>query len=778
MQTCSSMNIATVTITRVTVTIKFNVHYLHSLLLLAAAAVAVVSNKIYKEALTKGYINTRNSVVVLTGAGGSGKTHVKEAISDRPPPSLRESTALSEDPITFSVIDASNGLWRVMNKEQQASMLASAMAAMAASKRISKTHPPPNAEFPPPPEAISLTPTCSSGTIPLPPPVSPPTLKPPPSHHNRPLSPQPRPCNDPHPVESYIRDRIRQVQPIVEKQYTHNLVYLFDTGGQPAFHAILPLFFPLVMFIMFVLKLSEKLDHHPKVHFFVRGRPVGTPYTSPLSHLEIAQHSFCAVQSQMLAQRHSCKGLPKMMIVGTHRDKERQSSESFREKNRKLSKILSPSFQEHLIYYSADENSLIFPLDAKHRKQKDCDDAAEIRRAITKATSAIESKQTPLSWHILELALRELAGKLGRGFLTRAECIAEAAKLDISEQVFDAALDHFVQLNSILYYRTVLTNLVFIEAQPLMQKMTELIQQTHSLRGQVPDIRTPIEGKWLKFRDQGIVSLDILESFPDGYLEGVFTAADLLQLMMHKLLISPIDPSSFFMPVLLPDLPPEEVDQHRVGPSSNIAALTILFPSNLVPTGLFCSLVSSLLSAATPPQLHLKANPSDPTRMECVASNCIKFSLDNDISLVLINAYSHLELHLSAALREDPAPLCLALKTNALTSIASATRALHFDELEPQCGFLCESDTPHAKVSVIPERYRLGRLVFGDPRQVKVDPPTHPARLCGPHGQYGWACSLDRDRIQGRLQRRHTVWLQDRKLAYGHDFRVCMYVRV
>ena len=723
----------------------------------------------YEEALAIGYINTRNSVVVLNGAGGSGKTHVKEAMRDRPPPSVRQSTVLSEDPITFSIIDASGGQWKVLNKKRQASMLASAMATMATPKQNDKMHPqstPPTDSAPPSPATDTIqTATSSSGALSFPPPTATPILEPvrsvPPTPPSPPLQPR---CTDahhdePHPVERYFVDRISRALAAVEEPYNYDLVYLFDTGGQPAFHAILPLFFPLVMFILFVLKLSEKLDHHPKVHFFVQGKPVGAPYTSPLSHLEIAQHSLSAVQSQMLAQQHSDKGFPKMMIVGTHRDMEWHCTESVQEKNRKLAEILSPSFKEHLIYRSAEGNSLIFPLDAKHRKQKDCEVAAEIRQAITMATSEIEIKQTPLSWHVLELALRELARKLGRGFLTRAECIAEALKLDISERVFDAALNHFIHLNTILYYRTVLPDLVFIQAQPLMQKITEIIQHTHALRGQVSDKRTPIQGKWLKFRDEGVVTLDILESFPDSYLKGVFTAADLVRLMEHKLLVSSIDQSSYFMPILLPDLSQEEVAKHRSGPNSAIAPLTILFPCDLVPVGLFCSLVSSLLSAAMPPQLRLKASPSDRALMECVASNCIKFSLYNDISLVLINAYSHLELHLSAPLREDPAPLCLTLKAKVLASIATATHALHFGDLEsPQCGFLCEASTPHAKVRMTPDRHWLGRRVFGDPRQVEVAPPTHPARLCGGHG---WACSLDRDRVHGKLEKRHIVWLQD-----------------
>ena len=737
----------------------------------ATAAAAAECTRIYEEALSKGYINTRNSVIVVTGANGSGKTHVREAISNRPPPPVRESTALSEDPITFSILDASDGNWRVMDMEQQARMLTVAMATWTALKRNEEVNPHPSilsdSTSPLLTKDTSPTVTSSSTAMQLPPHTATPTLEPvgpvlltAPSQHRPP--PQQTRCDKayhekPHPIKTDFLDRIGQTQSTEEKPYNYDLVYLFDTGGQPAFHAILPLFFPMIMFVIFVLKLSEKLGHHPVVNYFVHGKLIGASYTSPLSHLEIARHSFSTVQSQMLAQQHSGKGLPKMMVVGTHRDKEWHCSESIQEKNRKLSEILSSSFQEHLIYHSAEGKSLVFPLDAKHRKQKDCQVMAEIRQAITMATSAIESKRTPLSWHILELALRQLAGKLGRGFLTRTECITEATKLSISHQVLDAALDHFVHLNTILYYRTVLPNLVFILAQPLMQKMTELVQKTHALRGQVPNTRTPIDGKWFKFRDQGIVTLDILESFPDGYLEGIFTAADLVQLMEHKLLISLIDQSSYFMPVLLPDLSPEEVAQHRAGPDSAIAPLTILFPCNLVPTGLFCSLVSSLLSDTTIPQLRLRSKPSDRALVDCVASNCIKFSLpDNAGSAVLVNTHAHLELHLNTPSMEDPAPLCFKLKTKVLASIATAAHTLHFDEHKPQCGFLCESSTPHAKVRMTPERHWFDRLVLGDFREVEVDSPIHPAVLTKEHG---WVCSLD-DCICGQFQKRHTVWLQ------------------
>ena len=272
----------------------------------------------HNEALLKGY--THKSVVVMTGAGGIGKTHVKEAIGNNPPLSFREKISLSKDPI-ISIILASDSHRRVMDNDLQASMLASAMVSMVALKRKkSLTLLLSNFASTPPNKDASLTVTSSSDAM-------------------------------PHPVENDFLDLIDRVQDTDEEPCNHDLVYLFDTGGQPAFHAILPSFLPSLFPLM--LKLLGRLNHHPKVHFFVHGKPVGAPYMSPLSNLEIALHSLIAIQSQMLAQQSSGKSLSKMIIVGTHRIKEQHCSESILGKSRKS------SFKEHLIFHSAEGNSLI-----------------------------------------------------------------------------------------------------------------------------------------------------------------------------------------------------------------------------------------------------------------------------------------------------------------------------------------------------------------------------------------------------------------------------------
>jgi len=63
-------------------------------------------------------------------------------------------------------------------------------------------------------------------------------------------------------------------------------LYFLDSGGQPQFHELLPSFVPNLSVILFVLKLSEKLSHIPKVEFYEKGELVCS-YPSPYSHVQI-----------------------------------------------------------------------------------------------------------------------------------------------------------------------------------------------------------------------------------------------------------------------------------------------------------------------------------------------------------------------------------------------------------------------------------------------------------------------------------------------------------
>ena len=64
-----------------------------------------------------------------------------------------------------------------------------------------------------------------------------------------------------------------------------------DTGGQPMFHKVLPVFVKNTMLGMLIVKLNEPLDSFPLVEYYGRGERIGEPFNSPFTHLNTLRHS-------------------------------------------------------------------------------------------------------------------------------------------------------------------------------------------------------------------------------------------------------------------------------------------------------------------------------------------------------------------------------------------------------------------------------------------------------------------------------------------------------
>ena len=85
-------------------------------------------------------------------------------------------------------------------------------------------------------------------------------------------------------------------------------IQFIDSGGQLQYHDILPLFIQNPAVVIFVLKLSEELSHHPTIEYYgADGKPVGKPYRSSLSHKQILQQSWSNSLTGCSSSDH-CRG--------------------------------------------------------------------------------------------------------------------------------------------------------------------------------------------------------------------------------------------------------------------------------------------------------------------------------------------------------------------------------------------------------------------------------------------------------------------------------------
>ena len=723
-----------------------------------------------------GFIESSTTVCLLNGAAGTGKTHVKCLISKKRPPKLRHSTPVSETPVrafTSNRYDPTDEEWHDVNNDEEIEILAAMMAAgVPLESEPSTTVSPHIEEFPPQVSHSSLAQKSVVSLLPervelLSPSSNVDASSTSPLSATSQLQGGSESRSSVVGLAKSLHDPLKLVHRMGTTQKSKlcrniDWVFIFDSGGQPAFHEMMPFFFPKIAVILFIMKLSESLDEHPIVHYFYKGEQVGSPYPSPLTNLEIFQQSFLSIQSQMSIHDDGKSTVPKMLLVGTHRDQEWRCSESRNEKNRRLNALLTNESKKHVIYYSPRHDEAVFPLNAKSPKEEDLEVACLLRRTVVVESAALEREKTPIGWHVLRHVLHNVTTKKGRGILSLAECVDGSRKLGLSQPILNASLVHFASLNMMHYYPDILPEVVFVEIQVLLEKLTELVQCSHELQGEsiLPNEARP--GMWLKqFRDNGVITVKHLEQISSRhYKEGLFAPSDFLKLLEHKHIIASIGAGEYLMPCILPMMGPEKVNAHRASLSSSAAPLAVHFPGGLAPRGLFCSLVASLLSpdSRLPLQL-LRKSASDPP--QCVSRNCLVLSLPNSLpgSLTLIDAYNHFEVHLVGAPNEVASEICPLVSDTVLNLIEKAAVALHYKSLNPVVSFLCESTAKHAEVKVTPPM-GFFRRIFSWPAAPKlVAPPSHIATISEADGCQFWSCSIAGDQVCGKLERRHLVWL-------------------
>ena len=288
-------------------------------------------------------------------------------------------------------------------------------------------------------------------------------------------------------------------------------IYLIDSGGQIEFLEVLPAFLQQASVCLFVTKLSEMLNERPKIEYFVNGKPVGEPTLCPFTNKEMLMRCVQTIEDGSMNQSS------KLVMVGTHRDLEHQCSETREEKNQMLREVLC-KFEQSLIFFGQRMKELIFPLNAKNPGPQDHEVASQITRVITTTASSLKRRKTPISWFKFEQYITKAAKDQRRKIMCKKECLQIARSFHLSKKDHEAALDHLASFSVIHYYPNLLPDVVFVDPQFLLDKISELVKLCHKLRHN-PDPHTATKGELQKFKNEGCITLKLLKEFPDEYTD-------------------------------------------------------------------------------------------------------------------------------------------------------------------------------------------------------------------------------------------------------------------
>ena len=198
---------------------------------------------------------------------------------------------------------------------------------------------------------------------------------------------------------------------------------------------------------------------------------------------------------------------PQIMIIGTHVDQEKKSSETREQKNTTILKLLLPTLGKQIVYRNVRTKDVVFPLNAKTPGSEEKVIIEQVREVLF-GKSLIQPVDIPLKWFALEILLEEMAQALKQGVLSRQDCFnAAVKKLHFEDDAaeFDAAIQYLDDLSVLFYYPHILPEVIFADPQVILDKVTELVLASFQRCGV-----TAKGDEWRKFYEFALVTLEFL----------------------------------------------------------------------------------------------------------------------------------------------------------------------------------------------------------------------------------------------------------------------------
>ena len=575
------------------------------------------------KAMKKGNVDVQGIDSLLVGVGGAGKTHTLNMIVNRPTPTKRVSTTCTRPPVRV-MMKIDDKVVEVVGREQYFDIVVDTAKHVGSSIKLAQS------------------------------------------------STKQRKVNIPKYMQKLEEEMHRQLaKGEDEPKLLHRLRWnrLTDSGGQPQFLEILPIFIHHISLGIIVIKLNERLDSFPMMEFYnEEGESVGGPYKSCYSQEHVVRFFLRALASQAGEGKDG-----KFLFIGTHNDRIKECDESLKDKNDKLKDIVcSFNMESNVIYNGLD---MIFPINAKTPGNEDWSVMKQIRCKLVECAD-VPPVQIPVRWFAMELALQRFVLETKQAVLLESKCLELVANFHFDQKGFKAALKYLHQVKHIFYYEDGLKGLVVADIQVIQNKLCEAVSYNIELRTN-PNRPEALGFVWKKFCERGILHRSCLDKFPKGYIEGVFSSKELLQLFSSLCIVSEMGSNEYLMPCVLPI---EETPCCNPGTQS-VPAMVVEFSGGPV-LGLFCGLVCYLMNTAKWKLAEQRGVPIHITR------SSIHFNIPGFPGKVTFNdplsTFFTLTFHGPI---EDAPEVCPLIRETILTGIGEVSRNLNYLKVLINCEY-------------------------------------------------------------------------------------------
>ena len=613
------------------------------------------SQQIYKQEMKRGHILLDLDKLLMFGMAGSGKTCSLAALLGLAPPDIRRSTPLMKRPIEVVFMDVDGEKhWTIRTagelQDKIAEVIRSRIPQQQTVAHSSGGPASPDQQPPHTTASQSAQPTkekTSSSTSDAAGKSTASSKKKPRAKKQQETERRLDSLLQSSTVDEGFVSLINKTPPSLLPILRLRQFLVLDSGGQLEFLEMMPVFLRGASKFVYVLKLNESLDERAMIRYFKDGKLVWEYEAYMTNEASLRQ---CVRTMRSLNNKNPDIPPAKMLFLATHRDMVAQEKLPgvLDTLNKRLREILLPQFREQLIYCDTQKEDFIFTLNAAKPEKEDKECAKSIRECLSEVGEGGEGgKKVPLRWYALYQKLLEVASGLGKKVLPREQCQQVAESMEINYESCGEALNFFDGLNMLFYFPDILPQLVFMEPQMLLDKVSELVEETYHMRQ-----CKAVPGDKLRFRDYAQVTEKFLEEFKSHYEPPLFTPKELVTLLKGLLVFAEMSEDVYFMPCLLQVVDWEVVEEHRV---SGEKALTLHFPKSGPLMGMFCSTVAYLMSPDNCHPCPWRVVQNKTGAPKCLHRNIIKFTIPNYTgTITLIDHFTHFELHLHTHPKKAP----------------------------------------------------------------------------------------------------------------------------
>ena len=356
---------------------------------------------------------------------------------------------------------------------------------------------------------------------------------------------------------------IADLLPNAEAQLSEKWVYIVDSGGQPAFQELLPLFTRAATLNVITLDISKDVDEEFEFMYRINREKFPCDKGMKYSNRKIFNSVVSSAFIQKPININFVKQQPKhsmSFVLGTHYDVliNKTNKEDAETKVVEMSeKLMSPkNILPHLksrVISKVHRKSVIYPVNTMQQdKRKEI--SGKILEIMSKCTEVTIEIDVPIRFFAFELYLEEKAKS--KGFVTKDEAIEEGKKLYMNDDDVEIALIFLHTSTIILYYSDIKPQLVFVDPQKIINVLSHLLALTYV------DYPTPATSlapnisldEMTYLTNEGCFNEVLLEKFKDVFSDH-FTPKYFINLLQHLHIIksqAQIGDDSYFLPSALP----------------------------------------------------------------------------------------------------------------------------------------------------------------------------------------------------------------------------------